>query len=309
MASQNDRSQMLERFEARRKSCLKRWRISLSAIGVVLVGCEYGLYVAEIEGAGVYAIPPFFAVFAVAISYFLTTAGFKKDYKTSILGPLLESYGDGMSYDPERYIDPSVYETSGLFHKQVDRYRGEDFLSGSHQGVRFQLSELNTEYKTTNTSGTGSRTNWHTIFKGIFCVAELPEPLGIKEPVLVLPTTLENRVEAWGLRLEKSKYRRTERLAMEDPEFDKEFCVYGADPAEARRLLTRKLRKRILHYQQRVDNQLNLSFTDTTVYIAISSFKNYFEPRISASLKDPDTLKAYTDDLDLILEIIECVKG
>lgn len=245
----------------------------------------------------------------MAISYFLTTAGFKKDYKTSILGPLLESYGEGMSYDPERCIDQSVYEASGLFHKEVDHYRGEDFLSGTHKGVSFQLSELNTEYKTINTSGSGSRTNWHTIFKGIFCVAELPEPLGIKEPVLVLPTTLENVVETWGLKLEKSKYRRTERLAMEDPEFDKEFYVYGADPAEARRLLTPELRKRILLYQQRVDNQLHLSFTDTTAYIAISSFKNYFEPRIFASLMNPDTLKAYTDDLDLILEVIECVKG
>lgn len=126
MAAQAEFYRLLETFEARRKACVRRWWIALLVIGLVVAGCEYWLYVAEVEGAGVYAIPPFFAVFAVVISYVWITAGFKSDYKTSIIGPLLKEYGEGLTYEPNHGIDQFVYEASGLFHRQVDRYRSED---------------------------------------------------------------------------------------------------------------------------------------------------------------------------------------
>ncbi len=311
MTTHPDLTSIIDEFEAKRKACLRTWYIWLGVIAILLLGCEYWIYVSDLKGKGLYAIPPFFAIFGVVISFFFSTADFKSSYKTSIIQPIIASYQKDMTYEPDRYIEESKYSASELFHKKVERYQGEDYISGTRNGLRFELSELHTEYQTSSSSGSssGTRRNWHTIFKGIFCIVELSEKLDLTEPVLVLPTTLENMVEQWGVTLEKAAYRRTKPVAMQDPAFEKKFWVYTDDKDAARKLLTSDLRKCILEYEQKVDNQLHLSFTESNVYIAISSFKNYFEPRIFAPLKDPKTLQAFTDELDLLMEIIDLIKN
>ena len=96
-----------------------------------------------------------------------------KDYvsqfKFKVIRPLIEAIESGLLYNPLGLVSQSLFERSQLFNHRIDRYRGNDHVSGIIDGVPIQFSDLHAEYKTTDSKG---RTSWHTLFQGLFIVSE-----------------------------------------------------------------------------------------------------------------------------------------
>ena len=125
----------------------------------------------------------------------------------------------------------------------------------------------------------------------------------------MLPDTAEKIFGKFGQSLQSVSFGRGELIRLEDPRFEKEFCVYGEDQVEARYILTPSLMERIMAFKNKWNKDVHLSFLDSRVYIAISMYKDLFELRpfkpaadyafLEESLRFLTLLTGVVDDLNL----------
>ncbi|MEM7647173.1 MAG: DUF3137 domain-containing protein, partial [Pseudomonadota bacterium] len=97
---------------------------------------------------------------------------------------------------------------------------------------------------------------------------------------------------------------RDQVIKMEDPEFEKEFVVYGTDQQQARYVLTPDMMVRIKEIRSKYGSLVRLSFLNSRVFVAISLRKNNFEPR---SFGDPLCLDEISKMHDLFSDFVGLV--
>jgi hypothetical protein len=98
---------------------------------------------------------------------------------------------------------------------------------------------------------------------------------------------------------------RGELVKMEDPDFEREFVVYGADQVEARYILSTSLMKRIYDYKKKTGKTMYLSFLNDKIYVALSYMKNLFEPKLFKTLLDFGVIQEYYEDLSYAAGLVE----
>ena len=121
---------------------------------------------------------------------------------------------------------------------------------------------------------------------------------------LVLPDTAEKLFGKLGQNLQAFSSR-GDLIKLEDPEFEKEFCVYADDQVEARYILSPSLMQRIVEFKRKWNTKVYLSFRDSKVYIAIKMDKNLFETRLFKSIVDYNFIEANIRFLALLTGIVE----
>ena len=229
---------------------------------------------------------------------------YKLDFKNQVVGPIAAFVDESITYTPQGLISQGDYRASQIFKKGVDRYTGEDLFRGKHDKTAFRFSELHTEYKTESTDSKGNRqTHWHTIFKGVFFIADFNKHF--KGLTVVLPDRAEKAFGRFGKMLQETFKHSGEIVKLEDPEFEKEFVVYGSDQIEARYILSHSLMRRILEFKARTNSTVHMSFHHSNVYVAISSSRDRFEPRVMRTVVDKQLCKQFLQDLEFLLQIID----
>jgi hypothetical protein len=201
-----------------------------------------------------------------------------------------------------------------LFHNSPDpdRYRGEDYIEGVIDKTDIRLSELHTEYRQVTYDSKGRRReHWVTIFRGLFISADFHKHFhGV---TLVLPDTEQSWLGGFGQWLQsisaKLGNQPGELVKMEDPEFERLFKVFSTDQVEARYILTPNMIRRIVDFRNRTKSQVRLSFIASRVFVAISTYHNYFEPPSlfapADKLLDPSTLAQYFEELKFALAVVD----
>lgn len=276
-------------------------------IGVVLV-LTLGI-AALILAAG--ATPEFLviplvigAVIGIA-GYVLMTGGYRATFKRQIIGPLVATIHETLQYEPDGSISRQEFVDSRIFTRDPDRVRGEDLVEGTIGATAVRFSELHAEYRTTSGSGSDRQTRWHTIFRGMFFLADFNKQFnGV---TIVRPDTAE-RFFGWvGQTLQSwnSALSGLEVIRLEDPEFEQAFVVYGSDQVEARYLLSTSLMRRILDYREATGRDVALSFVNTQIHVAVPDSGNLFEPPLLRSCVDPTLIESYVDDVQLATGIVE----
>jgi hypothetical protein len=213
-----------------------------------------------------------------------------------------------LRYSPAGGISEGEFQSSRLFEHRIDRYNREDYVSGQLDKTEVRFSEVHAEYKTTTTDSKGRRqTHWHTIFKGLFFVADFNKDF--KGITVVVPDVAERLLGGWlGKIFQKLNFARSGQLIkLEDPRFEKYFAVYGDDQIEARYILSPGLMERIVEFRERPEtgNNVFISFARSNVYVAIPSTRNMFEPRFFRTLMNFNLIKEYFLDLTLAAGIVE----
>lgn len=223
---------------------------------------------------------------------------FRNSYKTQIIASIAQA--QGLQYNHTTCINRSEYDQSKIFVRRPDRYWGDDYLSGTVGKTSIRFSELHTQYK----SG-GKEKSWHTIFRGIFFIADFNKNF-IGE-TFVLPDVSENVFGSGiGGFFQKLNVMRPQLVKLEDVEFEKNFVIYGTDQVEARYILSPALMQRILTLKQKFNTQVALSFIGSHVYIAITVNKNLFEaPWLFSSVDNYKQLEEYYNDIKICVEIVE----
>ena len=204
-------------------------------------------------------------------------------------------------FSANSYISEDEYWKSGLFTHSLDSYDGDNYAKGTFGKTDICFSKLHTQYKTKS----GKHTHWHTIFEGIFMVADCNKRF--KGRTLVLPDTSERLWGGLGKWMQrKNPFAKGEMVYLENPEFEKKFVVYSTDPVEARYLLTLSMQQYILDLHRHIDQgKLYISFVDGNVYMGLSGSFKMFKIDYKLSFFEKSTIEYYSKDLIHILRAIE----
>jgi len=206
---------------------------------------------------------------------------FKKEVVTQIVSAIDPSW----EYDYNQSIELNEYLQSNLFTTGVDRYKGDDLITGQMEKTDFRCSEFHTEFKTIIVTKNGVQEQWHTIFKGLFFHADFNK--NIKGETYIAPDFAEKLLGKWGQKLQFST--KGELVKLENPEFEKIFVVHSTDQIEARYILTPVIMEALVYIHKQYNKQMHLSFVGSRVYCAISFTENLFEPNLfksGANFKD-----------------------
>jgi hypothetical protein len=223
-------------------------------------------------------------------------------FNKSIIAHYIQSIMPGARYEPEKYHSLQTYYDSLLFMIDVDRHNGANYVHGMFDKTDVSFSYMHTEYKQVSHTKNGTKTTWHTIFKGIFMCADSNKRFAGK--TLVLPDTAEKYLGGFGKWLQKKAGNSVgEMVYMENVNFEKEFVVYSTDPVEARYLITPKIQEQIFNMKKLLKKDLRLSFVNDNVFIAINR-ENIFQLNTSLSFTNADTLKYYMKDIIELLTLI-----
>lgn len=294
----------LQKLEESRKIIASRLKlyagmgVAVALIAAIAVGKNYGLFHPLMMGIAVGLGA------AASLLYRSMTQGYAEGFKTQIITPLIKAIDSNLLYNPDFMISRHLFERSNLFQHSIDRYSGNDYVKGSIDGVPLEFSDIHAEYQTKDSKG---RTQWHTLFRGLFLVAEFNKHF--KSKTVILPDLAEktfgNLIGGW---LQPKNRSRESVIQLDDPEFEKEFVVYGNDPIEARYILTHSMMKRIVELQRKLDHPLFISFVHNHIHIAVETKKDLFEPTLFRSLLDYSQAMEYITMLRSTIGIAEELK-
>lgn len=228
---------------------------------------------------------------------------FYTDFKKQVIERIVTFVSPDLTYEPKNHIGSDSFQRSRIFLKNVDRYNGDDMVQGKIEKTQIWFSEVKAEYKSTTTDSKGNtKTTWHTIFKGMFFIADFNKHF--QTSTVVLPNRLGKGFLASFFN--KMNLTRREKLVkLEDPDFNKHFVVYGEDQVEARYVLSTSLIRRITEFKERHPNPLYISFVNSFLYIAIAYKKDLFEPSYFKKLTRFELVKEFFEEIHLAVSIVE----
>jgi len=255
-------------------------------------------------------MPPVFLLFILigcviigGVYYYIAGMDYRSGFKEIILRKLITFVEPGLDYRPALGISQSLFTAAGLFLHHIDRYKCEDMIGGKVGKTEIAFSEVHAEYKTTTHTGKSRHTEWHTIFKGLFFIADFNKDFHGR--TVVLPDTAEKLFGLFGQTLQSWNSSYGQLVRLEDVEFEKEFVVYGTDQIEARYILSPAMMEQILLFRREVGKKIYLSFLGSKVFVAIPVQENMFEPKMFSSVLDFDVIAEYYAQLQLGVGIVD----
>lgn len=297
----------LKQLEVKRRKIASKLIILWVVLASVFL---FGSLVSTVVISPIIAIPLFIFLLVVGLIVHFLLFGreiksFTSEFKEKIVGEVVRFVNVNLSYAPENGICQQIYMDSQIFLTRPDRYECEDYVSGKIGETQIEFSEIHSEYKTESTDRKGNHhTEWHTIFRGLFFIADFNK--NFHGTTVVLPDFAEKAFGFIGKMFQSWNLSRKGKLIkLEDPEFEKLFVVYGDDQITARYILTPGLMQRLVEFRKNVNNTIFLSFRESKVYIAVSISRNLFEPRIFKSNEDFGLIKDYYANLEIAAKIIE----
>jgi len=205
---------------------------------------------------------------------------------------------EGLKYSASCYIDESDFIRSHIFNIAHDVYAGDDYVCGIIGETETEFSEVYSAYKVSTRGGT----YWHSIFKGLFFIADFNKNFSGK--TIILPDKAEKLLGRFGRILQSRNKKRGQLIKLEDPEFEKYFVVYGDDQVQARYILSTSLMRHIADFKKNTGRNIYLSFIDSKICVAISYTKNLFEPKLYKTLLDFRPIQEYFETLQLVISIV-----
>jgi hypothetical protein len=292
----------LEALEQQRQKVVTQ---SLIVFGILAaVGVAGGLFAMR------RGMPPVVLIFILigcaiigGIYYHIAGIDYRGGFKMIILRKMIQFVEPGLEYLPQQGISKELFSAAGLFKQGIDRYKCEDMIQGKIDKTQLMFSEVHAEHKSTSGTGKNRHTEWHTIFKGIFFIADFNK--NFHGRTVVLPDAAEKLFGLFGQTLQSWNSSYGQLVRLEDVEFEKEFVVYGTDQIEARYILSPALMERIVDYRRRLGTKLYLSFLGSKVFGAISIEKNLFEPKVFSSVLDFNAIAEHYAQLQLGIGVVD----
>ncbi len=290
----------LESIDLRRRATNKK-ALTVLLITVVAVMSELLLIPGDTDFPK--PVPVIITAFAGLVATGIVSESYRKEYKEKIIARITGYADEGLVYSPEGFIPMDTFVRSRIFTLSCDKYSGEDHFRGRIGKTDIEFSEVTAKHRSSSGAGKNRSEEYTIIFKGLFIIADFNKHF--KTHTVVLPDTAEKLFGKFGQTLQSAAFGRGELIRLEDPRFEKEFCVYGDDQVEARYILTPSLMERILAYRKKWNTNLHLSFLDSKVYIAISMYKDLFELRPFKPAADYNFIEESLRFLTLITEVVE----
>ncbi|MEI9921550.1 MAG: DUF3137 domain-containing protein [Bacteroidota bacterium] len=228
----------------------------------------------------------------------------KTRFKNEVIAKMVKTIDPSLSYNASQCISSNDYHKSKLYLQNINRYKGDDLVTGKVGQTYIRFSELCTENETKSRDSNGRESkSVERIFRGLFFVADFNKKF-IGETI-VLPDTAESLFGSFGTMFQKWNMSRDQLVKMEDVDFEKAFAVYSNDQVEARYILSTSLMQRILQFREKTRSKIGLSFIDSEVFIAVPLKENLFEAPFFSSMIKFDMIDGFNKYLVLFVGIVE----
>jgi hypothetical protein len=275
-------------------------QFSYMMYGAFAVAAIIALALFRSGSAGPAMIIPFILPAVTGWIYADKKKKFTQHFKQTIISRIVQFINPGCQYQPQGFVSEHEYEASSLYRRDHDRYNGEDYFEGLYNKTRFFCSELHTQYKTSNGKG---QTSWHTIFKGLFFVADFNKHF--QGRTYVWDNGNAEASTGFFGRLFSSFSQSVEKVNLESPEFENEFDVFSTSQTESRYILSPSLMVRMVNLKQKMGCEMRCSFINTKMYITFALRENLFEPGINRPNENFETAWMYVVQFGLFFEIID----
>ena len=230
--------------------------------------------------------------------YKIEMSGFSSIFKDQLIEKLVCFVDNDLKYSKNNHIREYEYRSSLLFPQSIDRFRGDDYVSGKIDGVDMKFSEIHSEVKKKTDKG---KIYWQTVFRGLLFVADFNKNFHGK--TVVLPDNSEKFFGSFS-HFFQAFSSRGELVKMDSIEFEKEFVIYSDDQIEARYILSHSLMQRILEYKKLVGRNIYISFTKSKIYVAIGFNTKLFEPKIYKKITNFEEVSFYFKVISMTVDII-----
>ncbi len=254
---------------------IKRWRnIAILAAIVTYISFKFIPYWTNLVVAGIFLIAAIFCAIRALIRYTKYRAQFKEEVVKKVIQLINPEY----TYYPTNHVDSFTFKKAAIFPYNFDRCTGDDLITGKIDNVPFKFSELKIEQKKESRDSDGNtKTEWNTIFRGIFFYAEFNK--FIENSTFILPQNDKKATNILGKEKSKSRHH-GDLVKLENPVFEKIFSVYGSSQQEARYVITPVMMEAMVNLYNQYKLRMYFSFKEESVYCAIPFNKNLFEPKI-----------------------------
>jgi len=172
-----------------------------------------GLVVIPIAGVLTWAThEPIFlglGLFAIIAGAHIFSKKYTDNFKVSVIEKLIKFLDTRLNYLRTHYINYNLYEQSGIFRQRVDKYSGDDYVTGILDKTKIEFSEIHSQYVTHDKNGSHD----HTIFKGLFVIADFNKNFNGK--TIILPDVTENLFGTFGSFLQMKKTSMGELVKLE----------------------------------------------------------------------------------------------
>ena len=207
-----------------------------------------------------------FIYFAMAINAYILRAPYAK-YKSKVKNDIMSlfiNFFDGFSYRFKEGLTHYEIKDNYIF-PDFDKIEADDCFYGSYNEVNIRICEEKLlKYRKNNKHG-----KYESVFRGI--VLEIDMNKNFEHHTFV--------VKDKGMFNRFHIYSGFERVALEDVVFEKDFEAYSQNQIEARYLLTTAFMERMLKLKELYKGKdIQFSFNDSKVMIAINTKQNMFEP-------------------------------
>lgn len=140
-------------------------------------------------------------------------------------------------------------------------------------------------------------------FVGMFAVVDFNK--GFNGHTVILPDSMEKRMGYLTKNLQALNFTRGQLVSLEDPEFEKDFVVYGTDQVEARYILSTSLMQRITALKRKIDKPIMLSFNKNKLYIGVQHPHGFLSLNKNKSLIKSNIFELLHADISAATAIVE----
>ncbi|MBI2966294.1 MAG: DUF3137 domain-containing protein [Bacteroidetes bacterium] len=237
-----------------------------------------------------------------------TVRKLKDEFKTVIIPKIVSFYNSNLTYQKDRFISRTEFSSCRIFEPEEKysdgtvHYSGEDYVSGILEKTRIEFCELKYYKEKIVKFGKETRRSRRWIFRGLFAKADFNK--NFTTDLVVLPDTAEKLFGFIGQALQSWNFTRDKLVKLENPEFEKEFVVYGNDPIESRYILSPALMTRMTDYKRKTKRKVHFSFRTSNMYLAIPISKDLFEPSLFKTLVRYEPIREYYESIALVADVV-----
>lgn len=289
---------VITRLEERRQALYGKFKKGLTRGILLLVGAGILFLVAIATGSnddinGLFLVLSI--ILAIAGIVIMGLAGqhaatFKTLIKTEFITELLKSQFEDVEYRHKDMISVSRINATQMI-KRPDRYSGEDFMSGTYKGVRFEVSDIDLKERVETTDSQGHKhVSYQTYFKGRWYIYTFERAF---EGILKIAEGRGWSVGKKGL----------EKMESESMAFNKKFAIYTSSQEYAFYHLTPRTMEKFMELEELHKGQIIFYFKDNELHIGVNDRRDYMEMSMRKPL-DEHAVKVFQADIDVIPAII-----
>ena len=286
----------LETLEIKRQNLLAEYKkqqkkgILFLSIGVLVLVLSFALL-----GEAVFVGMIVSAILAVIGFVFMAKAykhvqSFRETVKKDIVVTLLKDQFDDVFYDPQGTIPISTINETKMV-KRPDRFHGEDYIRGSYNGVKFELSDVDLKERVETRDSKGNvHVSYQTYFKGRWYIYQFPR-------------SFDDRLKIIEGRWTGADTKNMVKVQTESIEFNKKFSIYASTQEYGFYHITSSMIEKLLELEKLHRGSILYYYVQDKLHIGVNDRKDYMELSIKTPL-NTDALKAFMSDIELIPAII-----